>query len=75
MRQVRKILRLVWAGISNHQIARRTGVVPATVRATLQRVAASGLSWPLGGDVTEMVDSTKAKRLQQQEILGLQSPG
>ncbi len=55
MRQVREILRLGWAGISNHQIARRTGVVPATVRATLKRFAASGLSWPLGDNVTDTV--------------------
>ncbi len=55
MRQVREILRLGCAGISNHQVARRTGVVPATVRATLKRFTASGLPWPLGDDVTDTV--------------------
>ena len=32
MRQVREIVRLGSAGVSKHQIARRTGVVPSTVR-------------------------------------------
>ena len=54
MRHVREILRLVYEGVSKHQIARRTGVVPSTVRETLKRFAASGLAWPLG-DVTDSV--------------------
>ena len=41
MRQVREIIRLKWAGVSGHEIARRVGVAPSTVRLTLQRVAAS----------------------------------
>ena len=55
MRHVREILRLECAGISRHQIARLTGVVPSTVRETLKRFAASGLTWPLGEDVTDTV--------------------
>jgi transposase len=55
MRHVREILRLECAGISRHQIARRTGVVPSTVRETLKRFAASGLIWPLGDEVTDAV--------------------
>ena len=55
MRQVREIVRLGCAGVSKHQIARRTGVVPSTVRETLKRFAASGLIWPLGDEVTDTV--------------------
>lgn len=55
MRHVREILRLECSGISRHQIARLTGVVPSTVRETLKRFAASGLTWPLGEDVTDTV--------------------
>jgi transposase len=55
MRQVREIVRLGSDGVSKHQIARRTGVVPSTVRETLKRFAASGLSWPLGDEVTDTV--------------------
>jgi len=55
MRHVREIVRLGCAGVSKHQIARRTGVVPSTVRETLKRFAASGLAWPLGDEVTDAV--------------------
>ena len=55
MRHVREIIRLGSAGVSKHQIARRTGVVPSTVRETLKRFAASGLIWPLGDEVTDAV--------------------
>lgn len=53
MRHVYEIVRLGCAGASKHQIARRTGVVPSTVRATLKRFAASGLVWPQGDEVTD----------------------
>ncbi|HUW80148.1 MAG TPA: helix-turn-helix domain-containing protein, partial [Acidocella sp.] len=55
MRHVREIVRLGCAGVSKHQIARRTGVVPSTVRETLKRFAASGLAWPLDDEVTDTV--------------------
>ncbi len=55
MRQVREIVRLGYAGVSKHQIALRTGVVPSTVRETLKRFAATGLGWPLGDEVTDTV--------------------
>ena len=55
MRHVREIVRLGYAGVSKHQISRRTGVVPSTVRETLKRFAASGLTWPLGDEVTDTV--------------------
>ena len=48
MRQVREILRLMSAGdVAVREIARRTGVAPSTVRATIKRLRAADLSWPL----------------------------
>lgn len=47
MRRVREVLRLGLAGISKHEIARRTGLAPSTVRATIDRFKATGLGWPL----------------------------
>ena len=44
MRHVREVVRLGFAGISKHEIARRTGLAPSTVRETLKRFAASGLT-------------------------------
>jgi IS30 family transposase len=45
MRQVRDVLRLKAAGVSGNEIARRVGVASSTVRLTLKRLAAAGLSW------------------------------
>jgi transposase len=53
MRHVREILRLGSAGISKHEVARRTGLAPSTVRETLKRFAVMGLGWPLPGNVTD----------------------
>ena len=48
MRQVREILRLMAVEkLSVREIARRTGKAPSTVRATLGRCRAAGVSWPL----------------------------
>jgi transposase len=55
MRDVREILRLTDAGVSQREIARRLGVVPSTVRETLRRFAAAGLTWPLGAEVADAV--------------------
>ena len=52
MRQVREVLRLKAVGVSGHEIARRVGVAPSTVRLTLKRLAAVGLSWPLPADLS-----------------------
>jgi transposase len=52
MRQVREIIRLKSAGVSGHEIARRVGVAPSTVRLTLQRLGAAGLGWPLPPEMT-----------------------
>jgi transposase len=53
MRKVREVVRLNAAGVSTREIARRVGVVPSTVRLTLQRLAAAGLSHPLPADLTD----------------------
>src|SRR6266404_114669 len=53
MRHVREILRLGCTGISGHEIARRTGLAPSTVRETLKRFEDSGLTWPLPDEVTD----------------------
>ena len=55
MRQVREIIRLKSAGLSGHEIARRVGVAPSTVRLTLKRVAAAGLEWPLPAEIGDAV--------------------
>jgi transposase len=46
MRQVREIVRLHAAGLSTRQIGIRVGVAASTVRLTLRRVSACGLSEP-----------------------------
>jgi transposase len=56
MRQVREVLRLKFVGgVPTREIARRLGVAAATVRATLKRFAAAGLSWPLPVEMTDAV--------------------
>ncbi len=55
MRHVREVLRLGFTGISRHEIARRTGLAPSTVRETLKRFGATGLVWPLPDAVTDRV--------------------
>jgi transposase len=53
MRHVREVVRLEVSGLSKHEIARRTGLAPSTVRETLKRFAASGLTWPLPDDIAD----------------------
>jgi len=53
MRRVREVLRLGFAGISKHEIARRTGLAASTVRETLARFKAADLDWPLPESVTD----------------------
>jgi transposase len=53
MRHVREVLRLKTAGVSGNEIARRLGVAPSTVRLTVQRLTAAGLSWPLPAEMTD----------------------
>ena len=54
MRHVREIVRLRFgSGIAGREIARRLGIAPSTIRETLKRFAAAGLSWPLSEAMTE----------------------
>ena len=53
MRQVREVLRLKAAGVAINEIARRVCVASSTVRLTLKRLAAAGLSWPLPPEMTD----------------------
>jgi transposase len=46
MRHVREVLRL-------NEIARRIGIAPSTVRTTIRRFQAAGLSWPLPDDMAD----------------------
>ena len=47
MRHVREVLRLKFVGgVPTREIARRIGVAASTVRATIKRFQAAGLSWP-----------------------------
>jgi transposase len=55
MRHVRDCVRLKNAGISTREIARRVGVAPSTVRLTLDRCAAAGVTWPLEADLTDAI--------------------
>lgn len=53
MRRMREVLRLkLAAGVSAREIARRLALAPSTVRATIERFAAAGLSWPLPEQLT-----------------------
>jgi transposase len=56
MRRVREVLRLKFVGdVSTREIALRVGVAASTVRATLERFRAAGLSWPLPEEMTDAV--------------------
>src|ERR1700704_2791210 len=51
MRHVRDVIRLKSAGMPIREIARRVGAAPSTVRLTVCRFAAAGVTWPLAGGV------------------------
>ncbi len=54
MRQVREVVRLKFVGgVSIREIGRRIGVAPSTVRETIRRLQAAGLSWPLPEELTD----------------------
>ncbi|KYK49930.1 hypothetical protein A1D31_39390 [Bradyrhizobium liaoningense] len=55
MRHVRDVIRLKSAGMPTREIARRVGTAPSTVRLTVRRFEAAGLTWPLPDDVTDTV--------------------
>ncbi|MCP2223701.1 helix-turn-helix domain-containing protein [Bradyrhizobium elkanii] len=60
MRRVRDVIRMKVAGLPSREIARRIGAAPSTVRLTIRRFEAAGLSWPLPGELT---DATLEARL------------
>lgn len=68
MRHIREILRLISVGnVPVREIARRTGVAPSSVRATIKRLHSSGLSWPLAegfsdNDLEAQLYSTTGKK-------------
>ena len=53
MRHVRDVMKLKSAGMSTREIARRMGTAASTVRLTIRRFEAAGLSWPLSDDITD----------------------
>ncbi|MCP1846037.1 transposase [Bradyrhizobium sp. USDA 4524] len=53
MRHVRDVIRLKSAGMPTREIARRVGTAPSTVRLTIHRFEAAGLTWPLPDDITD----------------------
>jgi transposase len=53
MRHVRDVIKLKSAGLPTREIARRVGAAPSTVRSTIRRFEAAGLTWPLTDDVTD----------------------
>jgi hypothetical protein len=56
MRHVREILRYRFAeGLGHKAISYRVGAAPSTVRETLRRAEAAGLSWPLGEEINDAV--------------------
>jgi len=50
-----------WWRTNPREIARRFGVAPSTVRTTIERFRAAGLSWPLP---EEMADSALGAKLR-----------
>ena len=56
MRRVREILRYRFEeSLGYKAISYRVGAAPSTVRETLRRAEAAGLSWPLGNEITDAV--------------------
>ena len=53
MRHVRDVIRMKAAGLPSREIARRVGVAPSTIRLTIRRCEAAGLTWPLPDDLTD----------------------
>ncbi|WWP84445.1 helix-turn-helix domain-containing protein (plasmid) [Bradyrhizobium sp. 26S5] len=59
VRHVRDMIRLKSAGMPTREIARRVGTAPSTVRLTIRRFEAAGLTWPLPDDVTDTVPEAR----------------
>jgi len=59
MRHMREVLRLKFVGgVPIREIARRIGVAASTVRTTIKRFQAAGLSWPLPEESIHRTTST-----------------
>jgi hypothetical protein len=71
MRHVRDVIRLKSAGMPTREIVRRLGTAPSTVRLTIRRFEAAGLSWPLPDGVT---DTELEARLFASAVAGLGTP-
>jgi len=60
MRHVREVLRLKFVGgVSTREIARRVGVAASTVRETIKRFQAAGLTWPVPQEMTDAALETR----------------
>ena len=59
MRHVRDVIRMKAAGMQSREIARRVGAAPSTVRLTIRRFEAAGLTWPLPDDITDAVQESR----------------
>ncbi len=77
MRQVREVLRLKFVGgVPIREIARRMGVAASTVRATIRRFQAAGLSWPLPEEMTDAVLEAKPTPARSRvTVVGLSRTG
>ncbi|MGY3034028.1 IS30 family transposase [Bradyrhizobium sp. USDA 4354] len=53
MRCVRDVIRMKAAGLPSREIARQMGAAPSTVRLTIRRFEAVGLSWRLPDELTD----------------------
>ena len=70
MRHVREALRLKFVGgVPIREIARRIGVAASTVRATIRRFQAAGLSWPLSEEMTDVALEAKLFADSPQKIV------
>src|SRR5271157_634767 len=50
MRDPREVIRLKYASLSTHEIARRLGLARSPVRGTLKRAETAGLAWAAAGE-------------------------
>jgi len=67
MRRVRDVIRLKEAGVSVREIARRVDAAPSTVRETIKRVVAAGLTWPLPAGMTDTAAGSAAVRQRRHQ--------
>jgi hypothetical protein len=56
------VLRLRTAGVSDNEIARLLNLAPSIVRLMLERLARTGLGWPLSAEMTDAALETSTPR-------------